>query len=140
MPFLNCIEKANQETLCKVLPKLHQDLSNIRMDTLEKYHVEWKHVNTKANAPSSKLDRYLLSVMCKYVAIRVKLQCSREYWDDKMGSTRATQIHISSAEERKYLPTNNLNCEIYLAKFGVLASESANDQTDFLKQSVLRMI
>ena len=55
MPFLNCIEKADQETLCKVLPKLHQDLSNIRMDTFEKYHVEWKHVNTKANAPSSEL-------------------------------------------------------------------------------------
>ena len=94
MQFLNCIEKADQETLCKVLPKLHQDLSNVRMDKLDKYHVEWKHVNMKANAPSSELDKYLLSEMCKDAAIGVKLQCSREYWDDKMESTRATQIHI----------------------------------------------
>ena len=65
----------------------------------------------KANAPSSELDN----------------------WDDKIESTRATQIHLLSAEERKHLPTNNLNCERYLAKFGVLASESAQRSNRFFK-------
>ena len=107
------------------------------MDTLEIYHVEWKHVNMKANAPSSELDRYLLSEMCKDAAIGVKLQCSREYWDDKMGSTRATQIHLLSAEERKHLPTNNLNYERCLAKFGVLASQSAQRSLFFKVKHIM---
>ena len=57
------------------------------MDTLKKYNVEWKHINMKANTPSSELDGYLLSEMCKDAAIGVKLQFFRDYWDDKMGSS-----------------------------------------------------
>ena len=38
-----------------------------------------------------------------------------------------------TAEERKGLPTNNLNAERYLAKFGYLASQSAQHSNKLFK-------
>lgn len=133
MPFLNCVERSDQQTLCEVLPKLCDDLKNCKLDTLVEYHVPWRHVNMPAQAPSSDLDRLLLSQMCKDAAIGVELQCSREYWDDKLEDPRATQIHLLSAENKTNLPTNNLNCERYLAKFGYLAAQSAKRSNRFFK-------
>ena len=48
-----------------------------------------------------------------------------------------TKIHILSAEEHKHLPTNNLNCERYLAKFGVLASQSAQRSLFFKVKHIM---
>ena len=37
LPFLNCIEKSTQEELLTIFPKLHQDLLNHNMDTLQNF-------------------------------------------------------------------------------------------------------
>ena len=82
-----------------------------------------------ANAPSSDLERYFHTEMCRDAAVGVELQYSGEYWDDKKEFSRHTQIHVLPAEERKQLPTCNLNCEIYLAKFGLQPKSLPKGQT-----------
>lgn len=135
MPYLNCVEKTDQSYLVEVLPKLCQDLLDKKTDTLSDFHVEWIHVNMKNNSPVSDLDNYLLGEMCLQAAQGVELQCKGEYWADDTGEKvpRATQIHKLSPEQRKNLPTNNLCCERYLAKFGYLASQSASHSNKLFK-------
>ena len=60
-------------------------------------------------------------------AIGVELQCKREYWadEDDPVKARATRINLLTPAQIANLPTNNLNCERYLAKFGYLAAQSA---------------
>ena len=127
MPFLNLVEKSDQETLVDVLPKLCSDLAQRKTDTLSRYKVEWTHVHVVKNGPESELDQFLLEAMCEKAAIGVELQCKREYWSDENDTTatRATKIHLLTPAERANLPTNNLRCERYLAKFGYLAAQSA---------------
>ena len=82
--------------------------------------------------PSTELDKFLLTEMCKDAAEGVRMQCGRKYWSDE-GNQRATQIYKLSETKRKHLPTNNLNCERYLAKFGYLASKSDQKSNRFFK-------
>ena len=60
MPFLNFIEKTNQDCLVGLLPKLCVDLANQKTDSLSSYKVEWTHVHVGKNGPESELDYYLL--------------------------------------------------------------------------------
>ena len=140
MPFLNFVERTDQDSLVDVLPKLCTDLKNGRMDTLSEYLVEWKHVHVVKNGPETELDHYLLGEMCVQAAIGVELQCKREYWadDDEATTSRATRLHNLTSNERKNLPTNNLNCERYLAKFGYLAAQSAAHSNRFFKGKRIR--
>ena len=43
MPYLNMVERCNQNDLVKILPKLCEDLENGNLETLAEYHVEWTH-------------------------------------------------------------------------------------------------
>ena len=85
--------------------------------------------------PSSKLDNCLID-MCKSAAAGLELQCSRGYWSESEDQ-RATALHKISAEERKNLPTENLQAEL-LAKFVILASESARHSNRFFKAKRIR--
>ena len=81
MPFLNFVEKVNQDCLVELLPKLCVDLANRKTDSLSSYKVEWTHVHVVKNGPESELDHYLLGEMCAQAAFfGVELQCKREYW------------------------------------------------------------
>ena len=78
--------------------------------------------------------------MCAQAAVGVKLQCKREYWagNDEDVTPRATRINSLTSDERKNLPTNNLNCERYLAKFGYLAAQSAAHSNKLFKAKRIR--
>ena len=47
MPYLNCIERSNQNDLVDILPKLYKDLLNGKMNTLDEFRVHWTHVSMK---------------------------------------------------------------------------------------------
>ena len=93
----------------------------------------------KENGPRSKLDNFLLEQMCLQAAVRVELQCKREYWSDgNSGVPRATEIHKLTYEQRKNFPSNNLNCEQYLVRFGYLSSQSAAHSNKLFKGKRIR--
>ena len=125
MPFLNCVERCDQNQLVEILPILHNDLENkiLRSPSLEPYHVPWTHVDMEKQKPSTEHDKFILDDMCTNAAKEVKLQCSREYWDTHLNEDgqRATSIQNLNIEERKNLPTENLVCERYLSSFGLIA-------------------
>ena len=51
---------------------------------------------------------------------------------------RATRIDSPTSDERENLPTNNLNYERYLAKFGYLAAQSAAHSNKLFKAKRIR--
>ena len=51
---------------------------------------------------------------------------------------RATRINSPTSDERENLPTNNLNYERYLAKFGYLAAQSAAHSNKLFKAKRIR--
>lgn len=105
MPFLNCVEQCDQNSLLPILKTLYEDLKEGRMNTLDRYSVPWTHVDTDKLKPSTPLDSELLKKMCKEAAKGVHLQCSREYWEeDDAVKARVTQLHKLSAEERECVP------------------------------------
>ena len=116
MPYLNMVERCNQNDLVKILPKLCRDLEKGNLETLADYHVPWMHVNASGHHPTTDLDHYLLDAFAVKSAGGVKMQCGREYWETTEDITeRATSIHLLSVEERKNLPTENLSTERCLA-------------------------
>ena len=139
MPFLNCVERCDQNSLLPILKNLYEDLNEGKMNTLDKYSVPWTHVNTDKLKPTTPLDHELLEKMCIEAAIGVHLQCSREYWEeDDECKVRATQLHKLTPEEHECVPTENLKCERYLARFGGLASVSAAKSNRFYKAKSIR--
>lgn len=119
MPYLNFVEKSDQNELCRTLPILYQGLLKGELNTLKDFHVEWAHVAMKNLAPSSALDKHLMEKMCHASAEGIKMQCGREYFPDDEGKPRATQLHKMRPEERKNIPTENLVAERYLGKLGI---------------------
>ena len=75
--------------------------------------------------------------MCKNAAKGVYLQCASEYWDEN-NTPHATQLHKLSHDERKNIPTENMEAERYLSRFGYLASVSAAKSNKFFKASRIR--
>ena len=139
MPYLNMVERCNQNDLVKILPKLCRDLEKGNLETLADYHVPWMHVNASGHHPTTDLDHYLLDAFAVKSAGGVKMQCGREYWETTEDITeRATSIHLLSVEERKNLPTENLSTERCLARFGNLASLSAAHSNRFFKAKRIR--
>ena len=138
MPFLNCVEQCDQNELLPVLKQLYDDLKEGKMDTLSKYGVQWTHINTDNLVPVSPLDNLLLKKMCLEASKGIHLQCAREYWETSEDKQRATALHELSEEERKNIPTENLSCERYLARFGNLASLSAARSNRFFKGKRIR--
>ena len=108
--------------MAELPPKLCVDVANRETDSISSYKVEWTHIHAVKNGPESKLNHYLLEEMCAEAVVGVEVQCKCEYWagNDEDVTPRATRINSLTSDEREYLPTNNLNCERYLAKFGYL--------------------
>ena len=95
LPLLHAVEVCNQDELCQIFPKLHQDLLNGCMDTLSEYTVHYKHLNIAT--PSTELDKEILRKMCIDAAETIDRQCGREYGFGKFQAEtpRATQVlHI----------------------------------------------
>ena len=132
MPYLNCIEKSDQNDLINILETLYKDLLDGKTDTLSQFKVPWTHVNMSQQTPTSPLDYHLLNSMCIAAAEGIRVQCAREYWAEDE-NPQATQLHKLSYQERKNLPTENLSAERYLAKFGYLVSVSASKSNKFFK-------
>ena len=126
--------------MVEILPELCVDLANRKTDSLSSYKVEWTHVHVVKNGPNSELDHYVLGEMCAQAAVGVELQCKREYWagNDDHVTTRATGINSLTPGKPENLPTNNLNCERYLAKFGYLAAQSAAHSNKLFKAKRIR--
>ena len=138
MPFLNCVEQCDQNTLLPILKQLHDDLKLGKMDTLKDFHVVWTHIKTEILEPSSEFDYLLLTKMCTAAAEGIHMQCAAEYWEDT-DNPRVTQLHHLSHEERKNIPTENIGtCERYLARFGGLAGVSAAKSNKFFKAKRIR--
>ena len=139
MPFLNCVEKSDQNGLMEILPKLYEDLKEEKFDTLKDYIVPWTHVDMESLKPVSLLDHQILSLMCKEAAEGLKMQCAREYWgDERQKRDGVTELYKLQENERKNLPTENLETERYLAKFGYLASISAARRNKNFKAKRIR--
>ena len=133
------VQKTDQGTLVTMLPQLYNDLKDNKTDTLKDYHMEWTHVNMQSLSPMSDLDHFLLKEMPKDAAVGVHLQCHRKYWNVTSGTEyRATELHKLSAAERKGLPSHNIAAEVYLGKFGYLASLSAERSNRFFKGKRIR--
>ena len=137
MPFLNAVEKCDQNELMPLLVQLHSDLLAGKMDTLDPFHVPWTHVNMQKQKPTTALDHLLLKNMCSEAAKGLFLQCTGEYWLESE-NPRATQLHRLTEEERRNVPTENMSCERYLAQFGNLASISAVRRNNFFKAKRIR--
>ena len=113
MPYLNFVERGSQGDLIEKLPQLFKDLSEAKLDTMAQYKVDWTHINvTSSQDPLTELEELMLQKMCLKSAKGVKVQCSREYWEDaNEADPRATQLHLLQPDEHKHLPTNNLVTE-----------------------------
>ena len=44
LPFLNFVERSNQQELLETLPKLYEDLKKYDMNTLNDFHVSYTHI------------------------------------------------------------------------------------------------
>ena len=108
-----------------------------KTNTLDEFRVHWTHVSMEKQKPKSELDEYLLSQMCSEAAKGIHQQCSSEYWEE-CEQPRVTQIHKLTAEQRKNIPGDNLNCERNLAKFGALAAVSASKSNKIFKAKRIR--
>ena len=126
--------------MVELLPKLCLDLANRKTDSLSSYKVEWTRVQVVKNCLENELDHYLLGEMCAQAAVGVELQSKGEYRaaNDEDVTPRAIQINSLISNELKNLPTNNLNCERYLAKFGYLAAQSAVHSNKLFKAKRIR--
>ena len=139
MPFLNLVECCDQTQLVELLPQLYSDLHDGKCESeaLLAYRVPWTHVKINDHMLTSELELLMMKEMCITASASLKLQCSREYWDEE-GDKRATAIHELSREVQKNLPTENLVTERYLAHFGALASQSAKHSNPFFKAKRIR--
>lgn len=118
-PLLYCVEVCTQSDLCKIFPKLYQDLLDGRTDTLSEFVMPRHQYQVKEL--SSELEKLLLTKLCTAAAHVIKLQCGREYFPDETAQPRATQLFALSEAEKEGLPTNNLKPERAFSVFDRLA-------------------
>ena len=117
---------STQTELLEILPTLVSDLYEGKLDTLDKFSVKWTHVNVMNHEPDTELESYILKDFTVSVADGIKLQCSREYWDEEeISEPRATQLHKLPKTSISNIATDNTEAERTLARFGYLASISA---------------
>lgn len=53
MPFLNFVEKSDQNDLVEMLPILYTDLKDGKLDTLKEFSVPWTHVQMENQKPTT---------------------------------------------------------------------------------------
>jgi hypothetical protein len=107
--------------LLEVLPKLQSDLSMGKMDTLEKYTVEYSF---DVNEPRSPLGLLILQRFCEKAAEDLTRQRGREY-GFSLDPKRATDLTNVPAEVCEKLPVHNLDCERDLSVMDKIANRAA---------------
>ena len=140
IPFLNCVERVDQHAPCSIILNLFQELQNGNLicDDLKTFHAKWTHVTMEKKKPKTALNKYLINFLRQSAASALELQCARKYWSNQKGTVRATVVYELDSKQRSKLPTNNSCVERYLAKFGILASESASHSNKFFKRKRIR--
>ena len=73
LPLLNGVEISDQSQLFHIFPKLCENLSNGKMDTLKDFLVSYKHL--PIDEPESEIVQELLKRMCTDAAEGIKVQC-----------------------------------------------------------------
>ena len=74
MPYLNAVERVDQNDLMKILPQLCNDLKNGSPgNSLDNFHVEWTHVKMKDQALTSELDKFIQKEMWQSQNLTVHL-------------------------------------------------------------------
>ena len=74
MPYINCINISTQNDLLEILPTLVSNLSEGKLDTLDKFSVKWSHVTVTNHMPVTELDNYILKEFSIASAEGIKLQ------------------------------------------------------------------
>lgn len=123
-PFYEYVWIKTPKTLLSVLPSLHDDLAECKMDTLQNYEVEHSFVVQK---PDSQLGLYILERFCKQAAIDLAWHRGREYGfvDVEDVNERATNLTTIDEEITKKLPVHNLFCKRDLSHMDKLAIRAA---------------
>ena len=136
LPFLNCIEKSTQEELLKIFPKLHCDLLNHDMDTLQDFQVNYKHFTIPAL--STEAEKEVINRMCVETVKVFEMQCGREYGfgTSELPSGQTTELHKLQPEELKSMPTNNIICGRLLATFSHCADVSKFRNKNFSAKGI----
>ena len=139
MPYLNAVEKCDQNQLMAILPKLCADLKQGTIGkTLEDFHVEWSHTNMKKQTPTTALDAHLFKQMCVDAGAGVEMQCARNIGVNLITQELATQLFKLSETVLENLPTENLEPERYMAKVGGLAAQSSAHSNRLFKAKRMR--
>ena len=84
MPFLNAVERYNQDQLVEILPKLQKELESgiLHNQSLKEFIVPWTHVAMKNQVLTTELEHYLIKRMCSSAASGLEMQRAQEYWAD----------------------------------------------------------
>ena len=116
-PFLHAVEKVTTPQLKKILPQLHQDLLEGKIDTLKDYVIESKIGNV--DILSGDLELKMLPMLTKAAADCIQLQCGREYGFAANSDTdhRAADLTKVSDDILLFAPTHNLVAERKLSVF-----------------------
>ena len=75
MPFLNCVERVDQNALCSIIPNLFKELQNGNLicDNLKPFHVKWTHATIEKQEPKTALNKYLIKLLCQSAASGLEL-------------------------------------------------------------------
>ena len=124
LPFLNMCEMETPKSLLRILPLLHDDLADCRMDTLIKYKV---NCSFEVKKPESPLGTYIMNRFCKQAALDLVRQRGREYGfvtidESNQRATNLTKVDDDTAEK---IPGHNLICERDLSHMDKLAIRAA---------------
>ena len=107
---------STQGELLKKFSKLHCDLLNNDIKTLQDFQVNYKHVTILALAPES--EKEVINKMHVEAAKGFELQYAREsgFGTSELSLHQKTKLHKLQPQELKSMPTNNI-CERLLATF-----------------------
>ena len=116
-PFLHAVEKSTTPDLKKLLPKLHSDLRENKIDTLKKFVVKSKIGNVEK--VSGDLEHKMLQNLTTAAADCIQLQCSLEYGFPAKPEEELHAADLSKIPDvkLKYAPDNNLINERRLSVF-----------------------
>ena len=116
-PFLHAVEKLTTPDLKKLLPRLHQDLLQGKVNTLELHKVKSKIGNV--DELRGDLEKRMMTKLAKAAAVCIQVQCGREYGfaADPNEELRAADLTKIPDEELLFAPTNNLIAERKLSVF-----------------------
>ena len=111
MPFLNCVERVNQNALCLVIPNLFQEVQNDNLicDSLETILCKMDPCHyMEKQEPKTALDKYLIKLPCQSAASGLELQFAWEYWPNQEGTVRAAVLYeLDPNNSQNYLQIIN---------------------------------